>query len=161
MCFTYHCFFRSLVSFDSLFSSMPCIAKFSLSIPEGNQELFCDKLQGQFPQDLSFSSCMDSRHFILRHLSVSADQYNRSGRVQKCFSCFNHKKCKTLVGKRPGKMMLETRLGASPSKDGWWDCMCSYNPAEAVFCPSYFLGTRYLKAVEQGLSQHASFQCLN
>ena len=56
---------------------MPRIAKFSLSIPKGNQELFSNQLLGQFSQNLTFSSCIDSRHFVFRHLGVSADQYNR------------------------------------------------------------------------------------
>ena len=53
------------------------ISKFSCSISEGNQESSSDQLLGQFPQNVSFSSCKDSRHFVFRHLSVSADQYQR------------------------------------------------------------------------------------
>ena len=52
-------------------------------------------------------------HFF-RHLGVSADQYNRgallAAECKKCFSCFSHKECKTFLGKRPRKMMLETVL---------------------------------------------------
>ena len=48
-------------------------------------------------------------------LVFSADQYNRGALlVPKCKNvsgtCFNRKKCKTFVGKRPRKMRLETRL---------------------------------------------------
>ena len=70
---------------------------------------------------------MDSRHFVFRHLGVSADQYNR-GALLAAECNFSHKKCKTFVGKRPRKMMFETRLWAPPSKDGCWSCMsqCSY-----------------------------------
>ena len=53
------------------------ISKFSFSISEGNQEPSSDQLLGQFPQNVSFSSCKDSRHFVFHHLIVSADQYQR------------------------------------------------------------------------------------
>ena len=42
--------------------------------------------------------------------------------------------------------MFETRLWASPSKNGWWGCMCSYNPAKTVIYLSYVLGIWDLKA---------------
>ena len=76
-------FFRTLVSFDSAFARKDVfpftqrISKFSFSISEGNREPSSDQLLGQFPQNVSFSSCKNSRHFVFRHLSVSADQYQR------------------------------------------------------------------------------------
>ena len=84
MCATYHCFFHSLISFNSVFSSKEgaplhaCISKFLFSIPRRNQDLFSDQLLGQFPQNsVSFSSCVGSRKFLFHHLGVSTDQYNR------------------------------------------------------------------------------------
>ena len=59
-----------------VFPSTPCISKFLFSIPERNQELFSNHLLELFLQNLSLSSCMDSRQFVFCHLAVSADQYN-------------------------------------------------------------------------------------
>ena len=46
----------------------------------------------------------------MKHFSGEINAKWSSGRVQKSFSYFNNKECKTFVGIRPRKMMLETRL---------------------------------------------------
>jgi len=58
MCATYHHSFRTLVSFDSAFSSKEGVllhaAQFLFSISMGDQKLFGNQLPGQFPWNLSF-----------------------------------------------------------------------------------------------------------
>lgn len=46
--------------------------------------------------------------------------------------------------KWPRNIMLEAKLRAAPSWDGWWGFMCSYNPA--MFCT---FGTRWYWSVEK------------
>ena len=54
---------------------MQHISKFLFSTSDREQELFGNQLLGQFPQNLSFSSSMYSRHFVIHHLGSSADQW--------------------------------------------------------------------------------------
>ena len=86
------------------------ISKFSFRISKRDQEHFSDQLLGQFPPNLSFFSCMDSRHFVFRHLGFFfSDQYNRGALLSA--KCKNvsvvsvAKKCKTFVGTRPREMI--------------------------------------------------------
>ena len=54
------------------------VSKCLFRISEGCQEFSGDQLLGQFPQNLSFSSSMDSRHFVFRNLGFPADQLSRT-----------------------------------------------------------------------------------
>ena len=83
-CATYHCFIRTLVSFDSAFSSKEGVLfhstkVFLFSISEGDQEHFSNQLLGQFLQNLSFLSSIDSTSLfpaILGFLLISTNEWH-------------------------------------------------------------------------------------
>ena len=90
-----------------------------LVFPRGIINFLAIGYSDNFRKTCKFSICMDPRHFVFRHLGVSADQHILgallAAKCKKCFWCFNRKKCKTSGGKRPRKKFRGTEGG--PEED--------------------------------------------
>jgi len=93
-----------------------------LVFPRGIINFLAIGYSDNFRKTCKFSICMDPRHFVFRHLGVSADQHILgallAAKCKKCFWCFNRKKCKTFGEKRPRKKIEGYRRG---SRGGWPD----------------------------------------